>query len=111
VSGDRPSPASFPVRALQLLRGVLGQIVTGGVVWVLVTLHLCCRRLRRKTVPAHDEPTRHRIRREFSRILLRRLPWRVLALTAGLIVLVGVAFVAGCVLMCFGVAAYFLRGE
>jgi hypothetical protein len=90
---------------------VLGQIVARGVVWVLTTLHLCRRMLRRKRLPPDDEPTRRRIRRRLSQMLLRRLSWRVLALTAGLIVLVGVALVAGCMLTCFGTAAYFLRGD
>jgi hypothetical protein len=111
VSGDRPSPVSFPVRVLQFLWGVLGQIVARGVVWVLAALHLCRRRLRRKSVPAHDEPTRRRIRRRLSQMLLHRISWRLLALMAGLIVLVGAAFVTGCLLTCIGAAAYFLRGD
>ena len=111
MRGNRPSPASFAVRVLQFLRGMVGQIVARGVVWFLAALHFCRRRLRRKRVPPHDEPTRRRVRHRLAQMLLRRLSWRVLALTASLIILVCVALVTGCLVTCFAAAAFFLRGD
>jgi Na+/H+ antiporter NhaD/arsenite permease-like protein len=112
---ERKPPA---VRILRwLLRGLVG-VIAGTILWLFTAIRFLGRIFSKRAASAQSHPPRpgpavqpFGVRRRLARSFLRHAPWRMIALAAGLMILVGAGFITGCMLTCFGVSRYFLWNE